>query len=108
MSWAKPSAIRDLVTTYIDNGWPIIDMLATKADELADCERLRNRIAHRSPEADQQFKVVQRNLLGTERLFSITPGQLLRARHRKHKVLVLRRYLDVMGETILAITDPPA
>ena len=107
MSWAKPDQIRQTASTFIEKGWPIVDMLATKTQELADCERIRNRIAHNSIEATVELNVVQRNLFSTERLFPITPGQLLRIRHKKHKKLHLSRFMDVMKATIEAIIDPP-
>ncbi|MEY9604104.1 hypothetical protein AB7M74_010713 [Bradyrhizobium japonicum] len=78
LNWAKPDTIRETAQNYIENGWPLVDMLATRTQDLADCERIRNKIAHNSTEAVQQFSVVQRNLLATERLFDLSPGQLLK------------------------------
>lgn len=107
LSWSKPEHIRDTVKNYIENGWPISDMMIAKSQELSDCERVRNRIAHNSVESRTDFKVVQRNLLRTERLFSITPGQLLRIRSARLKKLHIGHYLDVMNDTLCAIIDPP-
>ncbi|MDD1497610.1 hypothetical protein PVA19_04235 [Agrobacterium sp. CNPSo 3708] len=107
LSWAKPSNTSLTAQLYLENGWPLVDMMATKTQELSDCERIRNRIAHLSTESATDFGVVQRNLLATERLFSITPGQLLRIRHRRHRMSNLKRYLNVMYETIDSIIDPP-
>lgn len=107
MSWAKPEIIRDTAKVYIENGWPLADMMATRTQELADCERVRNRIAHNSTEARTQFNIVQRNLLGTERLFNVTPGQLLRMRSRNTNNTHVERYLEILGETLDSMTDPP-
>jgi hypothetical protein len=106
MSWSKPEIIRDTAKVYIENGWPIADMMAGQNQDLADCERIRNRIAHNSAEAATQFNIVQRNLLGTERVFALTPGQLLRMRFRNSAALNLERYLKVMADVLDAITDP--
>lgn len=107
LSWAKPSNTSLTAQLYLENGWPLVDMMSTKTQELSDCERVRNRIAHLSMESATEFGVVQRNLLTTERLFAISPGQLLRIRHRRHRMSNLKRYLTVMHETIDAIIDPP-
>src|SRR5271165_4142210 len=107
LSWAKPQEIRVTAENYIENGWPISDMMNAKAQDLADCERIRNRIAHNSREALIRFNTVQRNLLNTERLFPISPGQFLRIRNTRLRKLHLGHYLDVLNETLGASVDPP-
>lgn len=107
LSWAKPNKINSTAQLYLENGWPLTEMLATKTQELSDCERIRNRIAHLSLESATDFASVQRNLFGTERLFAMTPGQLLRVRHRRQRMSHLKRYLVVMHDTVTAIIDPP-
>lgn len=107
LGWAKPQDIKAIAETYIENGWPLVDMLATKTQVLADCERVRNRIAHNSLEAMQQFGVVQRNYLGTERLFHLTPGQFLRIRNGRLRTLHITHFLDTLTETVAAVFDPP-
>tara|TARA_R110002049_G_scaffold229354_4_gene401441 strand:- start:702 stop:1331 length:630 start_codon:yes stop_codon:yes gene_type:complete len=107
LNWSRPNDIKNTAENYIENGWPIVDMMAAKAQDLADCERVRNRIAHSSDEAIQKFNTVQRNLLSTERLFTITPGQFLRIRNLRLKKLHIRHYVDVMNEMLIAIQDPP-
>ena len=107
LSWSKPQHIRATAENYIENGWPVSDMMNAKSQELSDCERVRNRIAHNSHESRSALNLVQRNLLGTERLFPITPGQLLRIRSSRLKKLHIGHFLDVMNNTIYAIIDPP-
>lgn len=107
LSWAKPQETRATADNYLENGWPISGMMNAKSQDLSDCERVRNRIAHNSLEAVGQFNVVQRNMLQTERLFPITPGQFLRIRNKRLKKLHIGHYLDVMNDTLGAILDPP-
>lgn len=107
LSWAKPQETRATADNYLENGWPISDMMNAKSQDLSDCERVRNRIAHNSLEAVLQFNVVQRNMLKTERLFPVTPGQFLRIRNKRLKKLHLGHYVDVMNDTLVAIFDPP-
>ncbi len=107
LSWAKPQEIRTTAENYIENGWPLSNMMSAKSQDLSDCERIRNRIAHNSIEASFNFNIVQRNLLQTERLFPITPGQFLRIRNTRLKKLHIGHYIDVMNETLSAILTPP-
>ena len=107
LSWAKPQQVRETAENYMSTGWPISEMMNAKAQDLSDCERVRNRIAHHSPEAIVQFGMVQRNLLRTERLFTLSPGQFLRIRNGRLRKLHLQHYLEVMNETLSAILDPP-
>lgn len=107
LSWAKPAEIKNTAENYIENGWPLVDMMATKTKDLADCERVRNRIAHNSLEAAQQFNIVQRNMLTTERLFTLAPGQFLRMRNSRLRKLHLTHYANVLNDTLAAILDPP-
>lgn len=107
LSWSRPKAIRDTAETYMENGWPICVAMNAKSQELSDCERIRNRIAHKSTESLSAFNVVQRNVLGTERLFAITPGQLLRIRNKRFRKLHMGRYFEVMAATVQAIVEPP-
>ncbi|MFZ2868817.1 hypothetical protein [Zavarzinia sp.] len=107
LSWAKPQEIRKTAENYIENGWPISEVMNSKSKDLADCEKIRNRIAHKSIESINSFNEVQRNLLNTERLFEITPGQLLRIRNGRSKELNISLYIGVMSDTLEAILDPP-
>lgn len=107
LSWAKASNVKETATTYLENGWPLTDMLATRTQDLADCEKIRNRIAHHSLEASQEFAAVQRNLFFTERLFPISAGQLLRVRHRTKKKSHIAYYGEVINSMLIAVIDPP-
>ncbi|UAK24164.1 hypothetical protein [Sphingomonas nostoxanthinifaciens] len=106
LSWAKPSEIRNTASIYMKEGWPLIDMMATKEEVLSDGERIRNRIAHDSLEARQQFGIVQRNYLGTERLFLMSAGQFLRIRSTRLRKLHLMHFVEVLHETVKALIDP--
>lgn len=107
LSWAKPDQTRETADNYLENGWPISAMMNAKSQDLTDCERVRNRIAHNSIESLLAFNVVQRNMLQTERLFPICPGQFLRIRNRRLRELHVGHYLSVMTDTLTAILDPP-
>ena len=107
LSWAKPQETRTTAENYIENGWPISAMMSAKSQDLSDCERIRNRIAHNSLEASNGFGVVQRNQLQTERVFDITPGQFLRIRNTRLRKTHIQHYVSVMNETLDAIFSPP-
>lgn len=108
LGWSKPSDIRTTASTYIKGGWPLVDMMATKEQILTDSERIRNRIAHNSLEAKQQFGIVQRNYLRTERLFPLTPGQFLRIRSSHQRKIYLAHFLEAMNQTLEVLIDPLA
>ena len=107
LSWSNPERIRDTAKLYIENGWPICDTMNGASHDLRDCERIRNRIAHKSDESLSAFNDVQRNLLGTERIFPLTPGQLLRMRKPKLRKLNIGYYIDVMNRAVSMIIEPP-
>lgn len=106
MSWAKPSQIKATAENFIERGWPLVEMMAAKEHVLADCERIRNRIAHNSAEASQEFAIVQRNAFGTERLFPIPPGQLLRVRNARLKKTLMMHYTGAFQDTLEAMIEP--
>ena len=107
LSWSNPKRIRDTAKLYIENGWPICDSMYGASYDLRDCERIRHRIAHKSHESLSAFNDVQRNLLGTERVFPLTPGQLLRMRRRRLKKLHIGYYIEVMNRAVSMIIEPP-
>ncbi|MFC3943730.1 hypothetical protein [Pseudomonas gingeri] len=107
LSWAKPDEIKRTAEIYLENGWPIAAMMSSASHYLADCERVRNRIAHNSIEAMQQFNTAQRNLLATERLFTITPGQFLRIRNPRLRQTHIALYFNTLYQTLDAMLDPP-
>ena len=107
LSWSKPADVKTMASNYLDRGWPLVDMLGMQTDTLNDCTKIRNRIAHRSAEARNGFSAVQRNLFQTERLFDMSPGQLLRCRYRGRRKLVLQHYNESLASTLQAIADPP-
>ena len=107
LSWSNPERIRGTAKLYIENGWPICDTMYGASYDLRDCERIRHRIAHKSDESLSAFNDVQRNLLGTERVFPLTPGQLLRMRRRRLKKLHIGYYIEVMNRAVSMIIEPP-
>jgi hypothetical protein len=108
LSWSKPADVKTMASNYLERGWPFVDMLGVYTDTLNDCTKIRNRIAHRSAEAQSGFAAVQRNLFQTERLFDMSPGQLLRCRYRGRRKLVLQHYNESLASTLQTIADPPA
>ena len=109
LNWAKPNETRLTAKRFIKDGWPIYDLMNANSQVLHDCQRVRNRIAHRSIESKSSFDLVQRNLLKTERIFTITPGQLLRIRLKNHQnKLTISHFSDVIRDTVDAIIDAAA
>ena len=107
LNWANPGETRSTASRYLENGWPINQMMNNQSQNLSDCTFIRNHIAHNSHHSQNQFDKVQRNLFRTERVFPFSPGQLLRTRHRKNKSIQIEYYLNALHVTLLGIMRPP-
>ncbi|MGA3825327.1 hypothetical protein, partial [Pseudomonas chlororaphis] len=106
ISWAQADSLARAAKLYMHEGWPMAVVVSANSQFLSDGERVRNRIAHNSSEAIQQFKVVQRNMLGTERLFDLSPGQFLRMKHTRQRILYIDFYMNVLNQALLAMMEP--
>lgn len=104
LSWAKPSSVRDYAERCFEDGKPFVDIFLSRASTLSDCEKIRNRIAHPSIEAQIGFAEVQRNLFRTERPFQMTPGQALRVRAGRGSTHLVR-LASVMEDVVLGLCN---
>lgn len=106
ISWAQADSLAKTAKLYMHEGWPLAVVVSANSQFLSDGERVRNRIAHNSPEAIQQFKIVQRNMLGTERIFDLSPGQFLRIKHTRRRILHIDFYMEVLNQALLTMLEP--
>lgn len=106
IDWSSPQTVRDRSDLFLRDGEPIRSGIDARSHILTDIEKLRNMIAHDSVEAANAYVEVQRNVFLTERLFKMTPGQLLRTR-RRHRPLMswCAYYLSVMSDAIEGIAN---
>ncbi|WP_414154016.1 hypothetical protein [Pseudomonas sp. BNK-43-a] len=106
ISWAQADSLAKTAKLYMREGWPLAVVVSANSQFLSDGERVRNRIAHNSPEAIQQFRIVQRNMLGTERLFDLSPGQFLRMKHTRQRILYIDFYMNILTQALIAMMEP--
>jgi hypothetical protein len=106
LDWSDQRMIRGRAHLFFEDGKPFSDPIIGKAQVLSDAEKLRNVIAHNSPESWNGYSEVQRNNFQTERTFAMTPGQMLRARALKLKINWGEFYLDEIAAVFAAILRP--
>jgi len=75
VDWSVAKDIRDRAATFFKEGKPFEVPLAAGSLHLERMRRIRNRIAHRSKHAEDQFRELIRELFGAYR--RETPGSLL-------------------------------
>lgn len=92
LDWSSPKSVRERADLFFLDGEPFRTGVDPRATSLSEMEKIRNRIAHFSPEAELGYLSVQRALFGTERVFEMSPGQLLRTRRRGKPPLMQAAY----------------
>lgn len=108
IDWANMDQVRDRAVLFFVDGKPFIDLLISKSDELAEIQKIRNRISHDSLEARASYDKVLIHLLGTKPIFEMSPGQLLRTKRKKAPALSLQsHYLAAMTDVLSAICEKP-
>ena len=105
LGWASPDNVLSRAEIYLEDGFPVKDVYAPRMGMLRDLKRLRNHIAHDSPESRSDYLKVLRNHYGTTPLIVPEPGEYLlvtdTADPTKYKLTV---YLDFIMDTARAMT----
>ncbi len=83
LDWAKPQAVRERARLFLTDGEPITGCIDPRAPDLGDIHKIRNMIAHESPEAGPAYTEVLVRMFTAAPLFPMCPGQALRVRRRK-------------------------
>ncbi len=104
LDWSSPDNLIKRAETYLENGFPIKDTIASRVDTLRDIRRLRNHIAHHSRESLSEYKKVLRKYYGVNPLSVPEPGEFLLNTDRKNpKRYQLLIYLEFIKGTALAL-----
>lgn len=105
LDWASPDNVLTRAEIYLKDGFPVKDVYAPRMGMLRDLKRLRNHIAHDSPESRSDYLKVIRNHYGTTPLVVPEPGEFLLVTDAtdptKYKLTV---YLDFIMDTARAMT----
>ncbi|RMH38616.1 MAG: hypothetical protein D6694_12110 [Gammaproteobacteria bacterium] len=105
LDWARPDSVLSRAELYLRDGFPIKEVYAPRMETLRDLKRLRNHIAHDSPESRTEYLKVLRKHFGVNPLVEPDPGEFLLMTDRtdpsRYKLIV---YLDFILDTARALT----
>lgn len=77
LDWTSPDIIIQRSETYLRDGYPFKDPYTVNLESLRDCKRIRNYIAHQSPESLEDYRKSLRKYYNTLPLTLPSPGQFL-------------------------------
>jgi hypothetical protein len=97
LDWTNPTTVIERAELYLRDGFPVKLPLTTNQDSLRDYKRIRNHIAHNSPQSMDDYKKVVRKHFITLPLVIPSPGEFLlsseRRRPGRYKLLT---FFDLM------------
>lgn len=77
LDWSSPDSIIDRAETYLEDGYPIKDVISANLESLRDLRRIRNHIAHMSKESLAEYVKTVKRHYGTIPLKIPRPGEFL-------------------------------
>jgi hypothetical protein len=77
IEWGNPDEVVQRAELYLDDGFPIKQSYTPRLAALKDLRRIRNHIAHSSPESLVQYRIALRNYFGAAPLPEPAPGRFL-------------------------------
>jgi hypothetical protein len=98
LDWSSPDTLIERAEAYLKDGYPLKTPLSTNLDSLRTLKKVRNHIAHMSPESLAEFKKVLKTHYGTIPLKLPRPGEFLLLTSRHSTLYYLRSYMDLMEE----------
>lgn len=108
VDWANMNDVRERANLFFIDGKPFSDPLMGKSQELAQIQKIRNRISHDSSESRADYRTVVLDTLAVSPIFEMTPGHLLRTKRKKSPALSMHaHYLGAMTDTLAAICEKP-
>lgn len=96
LDWSNPDTLIERAATYLDDGFPVKDVISAHLESLRDCKRIRNHIAHMSKESQVEFLKVVRRHYGTIPLRVPRPGEFLLLSRSGSKSYYLSDYLTLI------------
>lgn len=97
LDWTSPDIVIARSEVYLQNGHPIKLPYTTNRQQLYDFKKLRNHIAHNSPESEDDYKKVLKNYYNVLPLKIPTPGRFLMEASRSNAAnYLLLDFFDLM------------
>jgi hypothetical protein len=84
IDWRSPKAVGDRARLYFEGGNPYAGVFTSYTDKILDANKIRDRIAHASSKASNQFMDVARRLRGAGLHQGYRVGDLLRSQCTQH------------------------
>ncbi len=96
LDWSSPDAVIERADTYLEDGYPIKDVISANLEPLRDLKRIRNHIAHMSKESKAEYLKVLKDHYGTVPLRIPCPGEFLLLRKTGSSTYYLSDYLQII------------
>lgn len=96
LDWSSPHKVIERAETYLQDGYPIKDVISANIDGLRNLKRIRNHIAHMSKESRLEYLKTVRHHYGTNPLKIPRPGEFLLLRQAGSTTYYLSYYLGLI------------
>jgi len=91
LDWGNIETTKRNASLIFDGGFPVTDLVAPIYTDLFYLQRIRNFIAHDSPEAIRGFDKIKRNHLPAGRIMPTIAGEFLISRRRTSEAQIVKK-----------------
>jgi hypothetical protein len=103
LDWSSPDKLIERAETYLQNGYPIKDVISANMRKLRNLKRIRNHIAHMSKESQVDYLKVVREHYGTNPLRVPPPGEFLLLSKTGFSTYYLTDYFELIAEVAIQL-----
>lgn len=103
LDWAKPDVVIERSKIYLKDGFPLKLPYTSNLSALIDFKKIRNHIAHNSPESLAEYKKVLRNHFSVIPLKIPTPGEFLLMSKRRSSKYNLQVFFNLIRQIANAL-----
>jgi len=97
LDWGGPEQLIERAEIFLEDGFPVVDVIRPRLADLRDLKRLRNHIAHMSDESQAEYEKTLITHYGTIPLSLPRPGEFLLLNSRKVRgKYYLQQYFDLI------------
>lgn len=96
LDWSSPDNVIERAETYLQDGYPVKNVISANVDGLRNLKRIRNHIAHMSKESHYEYLKTVRQHHGTNPLKVPRPGEFLLLKRTGSTTYYLTDYLGLI------------
>jgi hypothetical protein len=96
LDWSSPDCVINRAETYLEDGYPVKDVLSANIEILRDLKRIRNHIAHMSKESHTGYLKTVKKHFGTIPLKVPEAGEFLLLARSGSSSYYLIEYLQLI------------